>query len=448
MIPKLNINPRYPLVKLADTIDWGHIHTLCSPFLSESEYFAVQTRLIAGLLYLQHEFDLSDEDTVQGWIDNPHWQVFTGEEYLQTRSRVEPLSLAGWRKGLGESGLEALFSAIQDTVEKSGFQLSEFGWNKYLRMGNIDKELLFYNPDFSKARQVKLFKKYVEEIGFETGNFCNRSCSYCPLSVYSRGKQETMADELFDKIVSELGYLEYDKIINLNLYNEPLSDKKLVDKIKKIRDKVPNARINFNSNGDYLTRKILDQLADAGLNSIYVSMQLGKNESYSDDIQKEKIKNFLKKLDLKCEINYFIPSKKIEADVNYKGLQLLVMSNNWAVYGNDRGGVLSHLSENNRFEPCMRPIREFQFDFKGNVYLCCQIYPNDPKAGISIIGNLNQNSMAEIYASEKATNFRKHLYPFSEKYFPCNSCKDASFAEESTAVLRDEIINRLKNMNS
>jgi IS5 family transposase len=32
--------------------------------------------LVAGLLYLQHTFDLSDEEVVWGWVENPYiWTV-------------------------------------------------------------------------------------------------------------------------------------------------------------------------------------------------------------------------------------------------------------------------------------------------------------------------------------------------------------------------------------
>jgi IS5 family transposase len=30
-------------------------------------------RLIAKLLYLQHAFDLSDEDVLWQWLENPYW---------------------------------------------------------------------------------------------------------------------------------------------------------------------------------------------------------------------------------------------------------------------------------------------------------------------------------------------------------------------------------------
>jgi hypothetical protein len=54
------------------------------------------------LLYLQHTFDLSDEDVVWQWVENPYWQVFTGETYLQTEPPVDPSSLhageSAWAK--------------------------------------------------------------------------------------------------------------------------------------------------------------------------------------------------------------------------------------------------------------------------------------------------------------------------------------------------------------
>jgi IS5 family transposase len=49
--------------------------------------------LVAGLLYLQHTFDCSDELVVNTWVENPYWQFFTGETYLQTKLPIEPDAL-------------------------------------------------------------------------------------------------------------------------------------------------------------------------------------------------------------------------------------------------------------------------------------------------------------------------------------------------------------------
>jgi IS5 family transposase len=77
-------------------------------------------RLAAGLLYLQHAFGLSDEDVVCGWVDNPYWQVFTGETYLQTEPAIDPSSLTRWRHRLGEEGVEELLLATIEAGRRSG----------------------------------------------------------------------------------------------------------------------------------------------------------------------------------------------------------------------------------------------------------------------------------------------------------------------------------------
>lgn len=109
------INLKHPLVRLTDLIDWDRLGAAMSAgFVSHRGRPASSPRLIAGLLYLQHAFDLSDEDVVWQWLENPYWQVFTGETYLQTRPPIDPSSLTRWRKRLGEAGVEEL---LAETIE-------------------------------------------------------------------------------------------------------------------------------------------------------------------------------------------------------------------------------------------------------------------------------------------------------------------------------------------
>ena len=56
------INVKHPLVKLADVIDWEEIErTFGAHFVSGTGRPALRPRLVAGLLYLQHAYDCSDE---------------------------------------------------------------------------------------------------------------------------------------------------------------------------------------------------------------------------------------------------------------------------------------------------------------------------------------------------------------------------------------------------
>ena len=97
---------------VGEQINWQRIEAVCaSSFTSGRGRPATSPRLIAGLLYLQHAFDLSDEQVVWGWVENPYWQVFTGETYLQTEPPIDPSSLTRWRQRLGEAGIEELLAA-------------------------------------------------------------------------------------------------------------------------------------------------------------------------------------------------------------------------------------------------------------------------------------------------------------------------------------------------
>ena len=115
------INAKHPLVRLADLIDWPRLSAAMSEsFTSRRGRPATSARLIAGLLYLQHAFDLSDEEVVWRWVENPYWQVFTGETYLQTQPPIDPSSLTRWRGRLGEAGIEELLAETIEAAKRAG----------------------------------------------------------------------------------------------------------------------------------------------------------------------------------------------------------------------------------------------------------------------------------------------------------------------------------------
>ena len=58
------INEKHPLVRLAELIDWSIFKMRWSAFFpSKTGRPATPPRLVAGLLYLQHTFACSDEET-------------------------------------------------------------------------------------------------------------------------------------------------------------------------------------------------------------------------------------------------------------------------------------------------------------------------------------------------------------------------------------------------
>ncbi len=52
---------------------------------------------MVGLEYLKQIHDLSDEQVVERWVENPYWQYLCGEEYFQHQLPIDPSSLSRFR---------------------------------------------------------------------------------------------------------------------------------------------------------------------------------------------------------------------------------------------------------------------------------------------------------------------------------------------------------------
>jgi IS5 family transposase len=112
--PRLSkqLDPKHELVVFSKLIDWDSLEKDLSIYFCKLDGApAKPVRLITGLLLLQHLYNLSDEKVVYGWRENPYWQFFCGYDYLQWHFPIDPSSLTHWRKRLGETGLNRIFSS-------------------------------------------------------------------------------------------------------------------------------------------------------------------------------------------------------------------------------------------------------------------------------------------------------------------------------------------------
>lgn len=87
------VDQRHPLVQLAGTIDWQASAERFGALYSEGKGRpGVAIRLMVGLHYLKHAFNLSDEPVCERWVENPYWQLFSGEQYFQDTPPITPSS--------------------------------------------------------------------------------------------------------------------------------------------------------------------------------------------------------------------------------------------------------------------------------------------------------------------------------------------------------------------
>lgn len=112
---ELSLDLDHELVRLAQVIPWDRLAGEFGPlYCSDNGRPGVPIRLMAGLHFLKHLKGLSDEQTVRGWVENPYWQFFCGEEFFQHRLPIDPSQMTRWRKRIGEAGVEKL---LQATIE-------------------------------------------------------------------------------------------------------------------------------------------------------------------------------------------------------------------------------------------------------------------------------------------------------------------------------------------
>ncbi len=255
-----------------------------------------------------------------------------------------------------------------------------------------------WQGDFSK---VPLF----QQIEIETVNICNNDCSFCPVS---RGNDirihKKMEVALFDKILCELGALNYDGIISLFSNNEPLIDERIVEFARKTREIVPHARINIYSNGILLTEEIFEELV-----------------RYVDNFQ---IDNYSDEMMIQKHLNFVIEACRRDSDINRK-VNICVMKKNQI--RSSRGGNAPNKREGLQTLKCrcILPLHEMTIRPDGKVSLCC----NDAYGEITL-GDINEQGLVEVWESDKYREMRKQIFDSRANVSICKYCDSVDFGRD------------------
>jgi len=186
------INLEHPLVKLSALIDWQVFETQWAGFFpAKTGRPATPPRLIAGLLYLQHTFALSDEALIWSWVENPYWQHFCGETHFQHEPPIDPSSLTRWRKRIGEAGVERLLSISIDAARRAKV-VKEKSFDKVIVDATVMEKAIAYPTDsqlLEKGHQHLV--KLAESLGIRLRQNYNREAPRLATQVarYAHAKQ-------------------------------------------------------------------------------------------------------------------------------------------------------------------------------------------------------------------------------------------------------------------
>jgi len=106
-----HLNLDHPLCHLATAIQWSRFDEAYVAFYCEDTGApGLPTRLMVGLQYLKYTFDLSDEELVLRWLENPYWQYFCGETHFQNDFPCDATSLGVWRRRIGDEKLKLILA--------------------------------------------------------------------------------------------------------------------------------------------------------------------------------------------------------------------------------------------------------------------------------------------------------------------------------------------------
>lgn len=277
-----------------------------------------------------------------------------------------------------------------------------------------------------------MFSK-IYKINLELFTSCNRTCEWCPNSLYKREKK-FLDKTVFIKLIQDL----YNNNLGINFtptffiagYSEPfLYPEILYDYIKIIRNIFNNRQIKIaiNTNGDFLTNKILNTIPLTTEDEIGIMDYDCKGQTYWDNFLTENC--LTDKSDNKILVSH-------HKNTGYLIKTKLNWPNNASL--EDRGNSLDvdklkkyHWANNHelRKQNCDMPLKYLQIYADGSVTFCCHFHPNNSQHKKYILGNLYNNSIVEIYKN-----------PILKKYYEdlltCNFEETCKYCQKGVNVSR------------
>jgi len=152
------INIKHPLYILAVKIQWSEFDKAFGPLYCEGKGRPGNpTRLMVGLHYLKHKYNLSDEEVVLQWLENPYWQYFCGNEYFEHDFPIDASSMTRWRKRVEEAGMETL---LGETINAG----LDIGVIKKSSMNNVNVDTTVQEKAITFPTDAKLYHRMREKL--------------------------------------------------------------------------------------------------------------------------------------------------------------------------------------------------------------------------------------------------------------------------------------------
>jgi hypothetical protein len=269
----------------------------------------------------------------------------------------------------------------------------------------------------------------------ENTNCCNARCVMCPREKLTR-KPNFMAFELFEKIIREVSGAKRKPVVHLHGFGEPLLDESLPERIRLAKDfgikhtyLVTNASLLFPETA----RKIIG----AGLDKMKISFYGTDDESYCRTMRglnfKVALNNVREFVKMRKEMKKKTPALILQylpqetngaATEEFKFLWHSVLDKkigdrlNFVSPDNFGGGRAYNSIGEKIVSVCFYPWSALSVLCDGKAVTCCVDYN-----GVQDVGDLNVQSVAEIWNGPVVSGIRKNFGKLDYSGFPvCQRC--------------------------
>jgi len=284
-----------------------------------------------------------------------------------------------------------------------------------------------------KYEHLPDFPRYID---IELTNYCNYKCLMCPVGTGTMKRvQGFMSKEVYDKLLNEIK--DYKTSLRFIRWED------FIEYIKKAKNL--GIMCHLNTNGSLLTEDDLKSLVEIGLDSIKFSFQGIDEKSYSEMRNKNCFNDLINKIKRLYEIrgNNIYPYIHIATTVTYENKENVYKFKKYtsqfadlvtigrtklehidiekSKLSKEEKEMFKYLKEQEslvkqHFKCCPEVFDKLSINWDGTVTACCGDYDNK-----MLIGDLKENSLKEIWNSEKADYYRKLLS--QKKYDEIGLCR-------------------------
>ena len=151
------LNPKHTLVQLADEMPWHEFDLHYQHLYSETGMPGKPIRLMVGLIILKQLKNLSDEEVVKQWVQNPYFQYFCGESEFRWNAPCDPSDITHFRNRIGKDGFDKILEVSINIQPEANKPRSKKQMTKAVVLDTTAQE-----KNITYPTDVKLDKKIIE----------------------------------------------------------------------------------------------------------------------------------------------------------------------------------------------------------------------------------------------------------------------------------------------